>query len=423
MSTRMPNILMVMIDSLRPDHTGFWGRTPSPTPNLDLVASQGVFFANHFCPMPSSEPSRASIFTGRFPHSHGLTVNGVALPSSERTLIQMLKEFGYYTAACPSLDAGLDAGSDEVIALESTSAIEKTGGAGELIYSTRLITEAAVRWLQKAPNSPWFLWLDYGSPHEPWRPPDEYASWFDTGYRGPTRDYLHMYEPDMSEEERAHLQSLYDGEIAFVDSQLGRIFGLLHGKASMENTLTVVLSDHGVFLGEHGLFKKPPFLLDPLMRATLVASWPGVLPRGRKVDALTHICDVAPTILELLGMDIPAQCQGKSLLPLLRGSERVVHEAIFMEFCTYKGTTVKAARTQTYKYIHHRDVGDIEWGSDYSPRYVFDKLGFEKEMLFDLRSDPQESKNIANEEPQLLSKMKTYLIDWLIDTDSTEASD
>ncbi len=412
-----PNILMVMVDSLRPDHTGFWGRTPSPTPNIDLLASRGAFFANHFCPMPSSSPSRASIFTGKFPHSHGLTVNDIPLPETEVTMPEILQEMGYNTVACPGLDPGLEKGFEEVLPLDGTSALEKTGGAGELIYSTSLITQSTLRWLRsEKTRSPWFLWLDYGSPHEPWKPPQEFASKFDTGYTGPMPSNLHMYEPGMTDHQVAHLQSLYDGEIAFVDDQLGLIFKLLERKSSSAQTLIVVLSDHGVFLGEHGLFKKPPFLLDPLMRSTLVMSWPGVIRKVGRVEALTHICDVMPTMLDLLGAEIPENREGKSLLPLLRDPGKAVHEAVFMEFCTYKGTTVRATRTARYKYIHHRRVGDIEWGSDYSPQFVYDKLGFEKDMLFDLRTDPRESRNIAHDDLSALNRMKSYLIDWLIDT-------
>jgi len=285
-----------------------------------------------------------------------------------------------------------------------------------------LVTDAALEWLESRPKNRWFLWVDYESIHEPWRPPEPYASMFDRGYDGPDLSDPRMYEPDAGERVVRHLRALYDGEVVLVDKGVGRILGFLREARLFEDTLIVLVSDHGVFLGEHGFFKKPPILLDPLMRSSLIVSWPKGIPAGRETKPLVQLCDVMPTILELLGLPLPDGCQGTSLVPLLRGAVRKVHDAIFMEFCEYKGTAVKAVRTEDWKYIYHRSVGNIPWSHDYAPAEVFEKAGLQTEMLFNLSADPHESKNVVQRRQGMARKMRSLLIDWMIDTEDDVCS-
>jgi len=240
---------------------------------------------------------------------------------------------------------------------------------------------------------------------------------FDKGYDGPDLSDPKMYEPDAGERVVRHLRALYDGEVVLVDKGVGRILGFLREMGLRNDTLIVLVSDHGVFLGEHGFFKKPPFLFEPLMRSSFILSWPKGFPAGKSANSLVHLCDVMPTVLDLLGLSPPDGCQGASLVPLLRGAVNKVRDAVFMEFCEYKGTAVKAVRTQDWKYIYHRSVGNIPWSHDYSPAEVFEKVGFEAEMLFDLSADPDELNNLAQRRPDVVHKMRSLVVDWLIDTE------
>jgi arylsulfatase A-like enzyme len=124
-----------------------------------------------------------------------------------------------------------------------------------------------------------------------------------------------------------------------------------------------------------------------------------------------------PTALDLMGFDIPPGCQGRSLAPLLLGDAERVHDAVFVEFCEYRGTAVKAVRTQNWKYIYTRSVGDIPWSGDYSPGEVFRRAGLEREMLFYLADDPSESTNLAGGRTDVVAEMKSLLIDWMVDTE------
>jgi len=428
-----PNVLMFMIDSLRPDRLGCGGNRSARTPNIDSLAARGTFMQNCFCPMPSSVPSRATVLTGRFPHAHGVRINDMSLPPKEITLPQLLAASGYTTAATPMVYPGQEKGfshvqpmarfSQDALSLPKDERSSHRGDTGPAIspeearHPATLVTDAALGWLESRPEGKWFLWVDYESIHEPWRPPEPYASMFDNGYDGPDLTDPKMYEPEAGERVIRHLRALYDGEVALVDKGVGRILGFLAEARLLDDTLVVLVSDHGVFLGEHGFFKKPPFLLDPLMRSTLVISWPETVPCGRKLRPLVQLCDVMPTVLDLLGLPLPDSCQGTSLVPLLVGAVNKVHDAVFMEFCEYKGTAVKAVRTRDWKYIYHRSVGDIPWSHDYAPAEVFRKAGLQREMLFDLSADPQESRNAIRRRQRVAQKMRWLLMDWMIDTE------
>ena len=433
MVSETPNILMIMVDSLRPDRLGCGGNGSAMTPNLDHLASSGAFLGNCFCPMPSSTPSRASIFTGRFPHSHGVRVNDIPLPSKEVTLVQILSEAGYQTAATPKLYLGFEKGFSQVESIETylsldlePQGMDRKGQSDNtrdkdseevLRYHTTLITDSAIKWLECQEDKPWFFWVDYESTHEPWRPPEPYGSMFDKDYDGPDVSGPRMYEPDMGRREREHMMALYDGEVALVDKNIGRIIQVLHKLDLRSDTLIILLADHGVFLGEHDFFKKPPFLYDPLIRSTLIFSWAkGILP-GTRVGSLSHLCDVMPTVLDLIEQPIPDACQGNSLASILQGQERKIPDVVFTEFCEYKGTAVKAVRTQAWKYIYYRSVGDIPWSGDYAPGEVFGKAGLEKEMLFDLSKDPSESTNVARSHRDVTANLRSLLIDWMVDTE------
>jgi len=432
---RMPNVLMVMVDALRPDHLGCGGNSSVRTPNIDRLASSGAFFENTFCPMPSSAPSRASIFTGRFPHAHGVRVNGPPLPSKEITLAQILSEAGYLTGATPKFSSGFERGFSEIgverslglpvldrAAREEKGFMDVSGpdegpSEEESRYHTTIVTDATIEWLRKHRDDRWFFWLDYHHPHEPWHAPEPYGSLYDPDYEGPDVSCPSMYEPGMGERERRHAVALYDGEVALVDKNIGRVMITLEKLGLWDKTLVVLLSDHGVFLGEHNFFKKPPFLYDPLIRSTLMLSWPGRIRSGTRIRSLSHINDVMPTVLDLLRFSVPDACQGVSLVPLLNGNETEVHEAVFIEFCEFKGTAAKAVRTQEWKYIYYRSVGDIPWAGDYAPGYVFREAGLEKEMLFYLPGDPSEQRNLTHRYPGVVQDMRSLLIDWMIDTE------
>ncbi len=413
----IPNVLMIMVDSLRPDRLGCGGNPEAQTPNIDRIAQSGVMLERAFCPMPSSAPSRASIMTGRFPHSHGLRVNDAPLNPDEHTLAESLSQAGFVAGATPKMDRGLERGFHQVWPASPGPGLSNHLPGGQAEHITSRITDAAIEWMAERGQDPWFLWVDYESTHEPWRPPKPFDTVFDPGYSGRDVSCPRMYEPEMTERERRHLMALYDGEVAFVDLNIGRLSDALAKLGLSDNTITILVGDHGVFLGEHFFCKKPPFLFDPLMRTAVMFSWPGVLKGNIKLYCLAQICDVMPTLLDLLNLPVPRSCHGATLADILRGSKSKIHDAVFMEFCEYRGTAIKAVRTCRWKYIYHRSIGNTPWSGDYSPGEVFATAGLGREMLFDLAADPSEATNLANDRPEVCSEMKNLLLDSMVDSE------
>jgi arylsulfatase A-like enzyme len=339
------------------------------------------------------------------------------------TLAQVLSDEGYATVAIPKLDPGCEKGFSQISPMAPPPGdVDPRDFSIASAHPTTLITESAVEWIGRSGHEgPWFLWVDYESIHEPWIPPEPYASTFDDGYEGPEVCKPRMYEPDFTEGQVRHVRAMYDGEVAFVDEMLGRLLEATADAGAIDDTLIVIVADHGVFLGEHGFFKKPPFLFDPLVRSTLIFSWPGRIRPGTR-SAPSHVCDVMPTVLDLAGVPSPP-AQGTSLRPLLEGEDVGMDRTVFTEFCEYKGTAVRAARTPDWKYIYFRGVGDLPWGSDYSPGEVFRAANLSREMLFDLDGDPGEDRNLVDEEAGAYGRMRSALMDWMVDTDSRPLSE
>ena len=292
-----PNVLLVTIDTLRADRLGCYGGAPTPT--LDALAARGVRFATAIAHAPLTGPSHASLLTGLTPLRHGVRDNGrSSLVATAPTLAEAFRGAGWRTVAFvsgfpldhrfgfdrgfESYDDRLPRGSDRRRAAFVERTAERT-------------TAAALRWLgTAAPSAPWFLWVHYFDPHAPYEPPPEHAAHF------PGRPY--------------------DGEVAFVDAQLGRLLQALEDGSAGRETLVLVTSDHGESLGEHGEETHGVFVYDATLRVPLVLAGPGV-PKGRVSQTVARGIDVAPTLLALAGAPPLRGAEGRSLVPAFSGKE------------------------------------------------------------------------------------------------------
>jgi arylsulfatase A-like enzyme/Flp pilus assembly protein TadD len=292
-----PNVLLVTIDTLRADRLGCYGYAAAATPVLDSLAARGARFATAIAHVPLTTPSHASILTGLTPLRHGVRDNGdFVLPDRIPTVAEAFHDAGYRTAAFVSgfpLDRrfGLARGFDVY-----DDRLPRGGDRRRSAYVERPAdqTSAAVRsWLEAGPASPWFLWVHYFDPHAPYEPPPDLAARF--AGRG------------------------YDGEIAFVDSQIGTLLADLDRKGLAAGTLVLVTADHGEALGEHGEETHGIFVYDATLRVPWVMAGPGV-PAGLVPSVVARGIDVAPTLLDLAGA-LPARdpMEGRSLGPALRG--------------------------------------------------------------------------------------------------------
>ena len=301
-----PNIVFITVDTTRADRMGFLGNTHGLTPNLDLVARQGVVFERAYSQAPLTPVSHATIFTGTYPQFHTVTDFGHPLPTLLPYLPEILQKSGYHTAAfigslildphasmAPGFDRGFDffdagfhpkahPGEDRYVT------VERRGGE---------VVSHATTWLTKNHQWPFFLWVHLYDPHAPYDPPAPYDKRFS--------------DP-------------YDGEIAYADASLGKLFTYLRQHGLYEHTIIVMMSDHGESLGAHGEAMHGIFLYDETIRVPLIIKLPGELLARRRVPTRVRLVDVAPTLLSMLSLPLPPTFQGESLVPLMKGTPRAV---------------------------------------------------------------------------------------------------
>lgn len=293
------NVLLFTLDTTRADHLGCYGDALARTPSLDGLAAGGVRFNRVYCPAPLTLPSHASIMTGLFPLKHGLRNNGHVLPGGIRTLAEMLKAQGYATAAFVSsfsvdsrfgIGRGFDVYDDTFQPQQSLKG-SNTQRRAEETY------DRFSRWLDKAPGGKFFCWVHYYDPHLPYDPPSPYKEEFSS--------------------------RLYDGEIAYMDHYVGAVLDRLRDKGLLENTLVVVAGDHGEGLGEKAEIGHGIFLYDETLRVPLIFHNARILTRPGVVQGTVRLVDVAPTILDILGLGKEATgMQGRSLTAWLGGAGR-----------------------------------------------------------------------------------------------------
>jgi len=290
------NLLVVTIDTLRPDRLGCYGAKAGSTPQIDALAALGVLFERAFAHDPLTLPSHTNIFLGLTSSAHGVKENGHSyVNAAYLTLAELLKQQGYATGAFVSafpLDSrfGLDQGFD----LYDDRFPARVAPGFE--FSERIAEKtvaAAVDWLSR-PKSKWFCWVHLWDPHLPYAPPEPYASRF--------------------------ASDLYAGEVAYVDACLGPLFEAAEQRSGPGRTLILLTGDHGESLGEHGEFAHGYFAYNTTIHIPLILSGPGIKP-SRNSANVGHV-DIYPTLCDLLGIEKRPPLHGNSLTPLLAGKSR-----------------------------------------------------------------------------------------------------
>jgi arylsulfatase A-like enzyme/Flp pilus assembly protein TadD len=359
------NVLLVTLDTTRPDRLGAYGYDKARTPALDALAAGGVRFANAYCQVPMTLPSHCSILTGTGPLAHKVRNNGTYFLSQEMvTLAERLKERGYRTAAFVSsfnvdsrfgVAQGFDIFDDQFGANEMIKTFRSERGAGET-------SAAFLRWLDGMPGGPFFSWVHYYDPHMPYDPPSPFKEQF---------------------------QDPYDGEIAYMDASFAKILEGLRKKGLLENTLIVVAGDHGEAFGEKKEVSHGLFIYDATMKVPLLFHAPRNIPRGRVVDARVRLIDIMPTILDALKMPANKEVQGRSLLPYIEG-RRSDDLPCYLE-CYYP--------LETYGWSEL--VGLIDNGKKF--------IKAPRPELYDLKSDPGESRDLVQKEAGAAAAMMRKL--------------
>lgn len=324
------NVLLVTIDTLRADHLGAYGYRRPTSPRLDAFAKRAVVFDQAYTYWPKTRGSFVAMMTGRRDSQSGYGKSHPIVLDFNPTLAEVLKKAGYRTAAIvdnPNVAAqhGYARGFDRY--RETWLKEEKLPTEMD---RTRAITADGVAFLERAgTDQPFFLWLHYVNPHAPYTPPAPYDTAFladgaaESGPRLRTVDgFVGGIRKEWAVPGRDRLGyyvAQYDGEIAAVDQELGRVLDALDRSPHAARTLVVVTSDHGESLGEHDYyFDHGQDLYDPCLRIPLVVAEPGVAGGTRSAE-LASTLDLVPTVLDAVKVSYPPDLAGTSLLPALRG--------------------------------------------------------------------------------------------------------
>jgi arylsulfatase A-like enzyme len=337
-----PDIVLVSIDSLRPDHLGSYGYPRDTSPTLDALADAGARFTTATSTTSWTLPAHAALFTGLHDATHGLSSDGLRLADEHVTLAELLRDAGYTTAGFyggPYLHPafGLAQGFDYYQSCMTRLADDLP--EGELraqalrgadtshadVTGPRLLEEVE-RWLASLDGEdgrPFFLFLHLWDVHYDYIPPPGYAERFDPDYAGALTGAGMLRNPavraDMEPRDLAHLVALYDGEIRYTDEVLGRVLDGLDRRGRLANALVVATADHGEEFFEHGGKGHRRTLFEEVVRVPLLVRFPGRIEAGRVIADPVRLVDVMPTVLALAGVELPVAVQGRDLGPLLRG--------------------------------------------------------------------------------------------------------
>lgn len=362
-----PNVVVITIDTLRADHLGCYGYTKIRTPNIDAFAADNARFERAYTPVPVTLPAHTAIFTGTYPTLSGMhDFSGNKLNPKQPTLATVLRQQGYATGAVIGsavLDSrfGLNQGFDfyydhfdfNRMQESNLEAMERPGN---------VVTDIALDWLGKNAESKFFLWVHLYDPHYPYQPPPPYSEQY--------RDRL------------------YDGEIAFADAQFGRVIAFLKAKGLYDNTLIVLTGDHGESLGEHGEKTHGFFIYNATLRVPVIIHLPGAAA-AKTVSELASLTDLMPTVLQELKIEVPAQVQGRSLLPLLTGKKEdsiSVYAETFLPRLHFNWSELRSVETEKYQFIE-------------AP----------KPELYDLAADPGETRNLYTDKKAVGGELQARL--------------
>jgi arylsulfatase A-like enzyme/tetratricopeptide (TPR) repeat protein len=370
---RKPNVVLFTLDTTRADHIACYGYPKVKTPVLDGLARRGVLFEQAATATPLTLPSHCTIMTGMFPTYHGVRVNGnTALSDDQTTLAEVFEAQGYQTGAFIAafvLDGrwGLKQGFqhyDDQFDLKKYKHLD----LGEVQRPGNEVMDAALAWLDGRKDGPFFAWIHLYDPHVPYAPPEPYRSEY--AGRGPA--------------------GLYDGEIAFMDEQIGRCVTWLAKNGRDKDTVILLVGDHGEALGSHGEGTHGFFVYDYALHVPFLVVAPFPELEGRRVASQVSTADVFPTLLDLAGVKPPLKAQGRSLLPAMfrpdRDPGRPAYSEAMAANIQFGWSELRSLRTPRYKYI---DVTRAE--------------------LYDLSRDPEEQVNVFGEYPEVARRMKEEL--------------
>lgn len=410
---RRRNLIFILSDDHGYNIMSAMGHPWMKTPSLDRLARGGALFQNSFCTTSLCSPSRASILTGQYAHSHGVIDNVSPLPDHLVTFPQVLQKQGYRTgfvgkwhmgsftdAPRPGFDRwasfrGQGSYRDPVINFDGKQ--RKVNG-----YVTDILTQEALRFIAEDDGRPFMLYLGHKAPHVDFVPAERHKDLYATdpipypksmanteeNYRG-RPDWVKRARESVIGVDGMHNGTFtydrfyrqYCRTIMAVDESVGRILDELEKRRVLEDSLVIYMSDNGFLFGEHGLTDKRN-MYEPSLRVPMIAHCPALVGAGTKPEGMALNIDIGPTFLDAAGAPIPATMHGRSLLPLLRGSREGWRNDFLYEYFWERdypqNPTVMGLRTERYSYMHYHGIWDLD-------------------ELYDIRKDFEQMNNLLGD--------------------------
>ncbi|UCH35782.1 MAG: sulfatase [Armatimonadota bacterium] len=411
MPRRRPNLLMLAVDSLRRDHCSMYGYHRRTTPHLDELARSGVLFENMFSPYVPTTPGYSGMLTGWDvinTQMVGLSPQGRVLDPDHPTLGEILRDHGY-ASACVGFGGDFYRGFDKYADYEAWVSWEDRPAR-----KAENLNDKALPMLNEMAQSgqPWCLFLRHMDPHAPYVPPPPFDTMFYSGdpcdpalpdTMGPVRDFkpfrdFHLSWMPPGIRDINHVIAQYDGELAYMDACIARIFRHIQELGQWENTLVLFTSDHGETLADHGCYFDHHGTYEPTLMVPLVLHWPGRLPAGMRLTGIALLEDIVPTLVDVMGLEKAKKTRfdGNNLMRMVRGQVANYRSEFYISECTWMRK--RGWRTPEWKLIEALEPD------------FHDKPPVE---LYNLVTDPLEEKNLAKKERTVVEHLRGRMLAWL----------
>ena len=412
------NVVILTLDALRADCLGIYDGNVK-TPNIDKLAKEGIVFENAFSQAPCTIPSMVSFFSSYNPSVN--KINGhIRLSTEKVTLAEELRLRGYTTCAmvanfllgessgvCQGFNHYLilhhHAGTTYLYRLPIVDKLNKIFHKlfykNPILDTTKILTEKALKFLKKNYRHSFYLWIHYMDPHDPYSAREEFCT---LEYKGKLKPYfapmVRFWDtPQLSairkgtiylnREDKEYIRALYDAEVSYLDQKIGEILSEIEKLGIKEKTIIILTSDHGEEFWDHGDYYHGQSLYDELIKVPLIIKSP-TLPKGKRINHITRLIDVIPTIREILHLPKTEKLQGHSLIKIIKNKIKKYHPAFSEENYYYEDR--KSIRTQEYKLILGMDTGKIE--------------------LYDIINDPYEKEDISTKKAKIAQKLTQQLL-------------
>ena len=445
-----PNILWICTDQQRYDTINALGNPFINTPWLDSLVESGVAFEQAYSQSPVCTPSRAAFLTGRYPRTTKCRQNGQSMPPNEKLISRLFADAGYtcglsgklHLATCANgiVETRIDDGYkvfhwshhpqpdwpenaysqwlrskgtswEELYSGPSTNYIKH--GVPEEFNQTTWCAEKTIEFIHEKKNQPWFFSFNCFAPHHPFDPPANFLEKYNpddmplpkakpneleskTTYQQLDAQFAHndpnSYDiKEMTDRDKREITAAYYAMIELIDKQVGRMINALKETEQLENTIIIFMSDHGEMLGDHGFYLKGPHFYDEAVSVPLIFSCKDLIKTNLRANCLVELIDIAPTLLDAAGLDIPNYIQGKSLLPILNGKKTADHhrDYVFSEYYnswTHKHAYGSMLRTVNEKIIVYHGTNQGE--------------------LYNLKCDPNEYENLWDDPSHTNNKLR-----------------